>query len=50
VCTGGEGGEFETLVLDAPFFKKRVRILESEIKWDGMAGIYLVKKAGLDNK
>ncbi len=28
----GEGGEFESLVLDGPMFKKRLVILESEIK------------------
>lgn len=29
VC--GEGGEFETLVLDAPFFKKRLQIIDRQI-------------------
>lgn len=27
----GEGGEFETLVFDAPFFKKRLEIVESQV-------------------
>lgn len=30
----GEGGEFETAVLDCPLFKKKIRILNSEIHWD----------------
>jgi len=50
VCTGGEGGEFETLVLDCPLFNKRLKILESESLWDGQAGIYNIKKAVLMNK
>lgn len=31
VHIAGEGGEFETLVMDAPFFKKRLAITNSEI-------------------
>ena len=50
VCTGGEGGEFETLVIDAPMFKKRLKILDAEPTWDGMAGVYRVKKAVLVEK
>lgn len=30
----GEGGEFETFVLDAPFFPKKLVIEDSEILWD----------------
>ena len=30
----GEGGEYESLVLDAPFFKKRIEILEKTIIYD----------------
>ncbi|MEM7813636.1 MAG: TIGR00289 family protein [Candidatus Aenigmatarchaeota archaeon] len=30
----GEGGEFETLVLDCPLFSKRIKVLASEKKWD----------------
>ncbi|MEM2250504.1 MAG: diphthine--ammonia ligase [Candidatus Hadarchaeales archaeon] len=46
----GEGGEYETLVLDAPFFKFRIKIDEAEILWDGLRGVYLVKKAELEEK
>ncbi|MFQ5648276.1 MAG: diphthine--ammonia ligase [Candidatus Aenigmatarchaeota archaeon] len=48
----GEGGEFESLVLDCPLFKKRLKILEAEKTWDPktQSGLYLVKKAGLVNK
>lgn len=31
----GEGGEFETFVLDAPFFKKEIAIEKSEKKMEG---------------
>jgi diphthine-ammonia ligase len=30
----GEGGEFESIVLDGPVFKKRAKIVDSEIEWD----------------
>jgi ABC transporter with metal-binding/Fe-S-binding domain ATP-binding protein len=50
VCTGGEGGEFETLVLDGPIFKRRLVINEAENKWDGMAGWYNVTNAELVDK
>ncbi len=50
VCTAGEGGEFETLVLDAPFFKKRIDILDAEREWDGQAGVYNVNNAVLVEK
>lgn len=50
VCTAGEGGEFETLVLDAPFFKKKLRVMDAEKVWDGQSGVYNVKKAVLVEK
>jgi predicted ATP pyrophosphatase (TIGR00289 family) len=46
----GEGGEYETLVLDAPIFRKRLRILEAEKVWEGQSGYFLVKKAVLETK
>jgi ABC transporter with metal-binding/Fe-S-binding domain ATP-binding protein len=39
---GFEGGEAETLVLDAPMYKKRLEVLDAKIKWDGETGKYLV--------
>jgi uncharacterized protein (TIGR00290 family) len=50
VCTGGEGGEFETLVIDCPMFKKQLKILEAEPHWDGMAGWYEIKNVELIDK
>jgi diphthine-ammonia ligase len=46
----GEGGEYETLVLDAPYFKKRIQILKSRIIWEGSSGYLLVEDAELEAK
>ena len=45
VC--GEGGEFETLVVDAPWFGRRLEIVEARKEWDGVRGIYVVEEARL---
>jgi len=50
VCTGGEGGEFETLVLDAPFFKKKLVILKDEKEFHRDSGVYRVLEARLEDK
>ncbi len=47
---GSEGGEYETLVLDCPMYKKRIEILEAEKKWNGMRGIFEIRKARLVDK
>ncbi|MBT3690671.1 diphthine--ammonia ligase [Candidatus Woesearchaeota archaeon] len=47
----GEGGEFESLVLDCPLFKKKLKILESEIKEENKNTAKLeIKKAKLSPK
>lgn len=46
----GEGGEYETLVLDAPFFKHRIRIIKSKKEWMGDRGILRILEARLENK
>jgi len=46
----GEGGEYETLVLDAPFFKKKIQVIETEKIWEDQSGYLLVKRAALVNK
>ena len=43
----GEGGEFETLVLDAPFFRKRVRVDSASRVWTGSSGVWRVEAASL---
>jgi len=47
---GGEGGEYETLVLDGPIFKKRMEIVESSRRWDGVRGELIIKNIKLINK
>jgi len=46
----GEGGEYETLVLDAPFFKKKIKVLSTERIWENNSGYLLVKEAKLVEK
>jgi len=48
VC--GEGGEYESLVVDAPWFEKRLVIDETEVVWEGTSGTYAVKGAHLAPK
>lgn len=43
----GEGGEIESTVLNAPFFKKKIKIIESEITYDNHAGVFNIKEAVL---
>ncbi len=52
VCTGFEGGEAESLVLDCPLFEKKIKILEHEIRWDEktQSGEYIITKAELVDK
>ena len=38
----GEGGEFESLVLDAPFFKKKLKVEKSHVEKDKEGGRVLV--------
>ena len=46
----GEGGEYESLVLDAPFFKKRIEIVQSEATYENSSGILVIKEAKLVDK
>lgn len=45
-----EGGEYETLVLDAPFFRSRIEVMEAQRIWRGTSGYYEVKHAKLVGK
>ena len=47
VCTGGEGGEFETFVTYCPLFKEKITIEESRNAWDQqtMSGQLIIEKA-----
>jgi diphthine-ammonia ligase len=46
----GEGGEYESLVLDAPIFKKRIEIVEAEANYENNSGVFVVKEARLVDK
>lgn len=45
-----EGGEAESFVLDAPRFKKRIEIKKAKKEWNGNRGMYIIEKAGLEDK
>lgn len=45
-----EGGEGETFVTDAPFFKKRIEIKKWKTEWDGVRGVAHIEEAKLVNK
>lgn len=46
----GEGGEFESLVLDGPLFKKKIEIISSKTHYAGGAGVFEIKEARLVGK
>jgi diphthamide synthase (EF-2-diphthine--ammonia ligase) len=46
----GEGGEYETLVLDAPFFKKRIELVRTKKVWKDGSGYMSVEEAKLTGK
>ncbi|CUM68218.1 uncharacterized protein PRCAT00005939001 [Priceomyces carsonii] len=46
----GEGGEFETIVLDAPYFKKRLELVDSQISQDGDVAYLKVKAKVIDKE
>ena len=47
VHVAGEGGEFETLVVDAPFFGKRIELARTEVRSRGGAHGLVVHEARL---
>ncbi|MEM4245445.1 MAG: TIGR00289 family protein [Candidatus Nanoarchaeia archaeon] len=46
----GEGGEIETTVLDAPFFKKKIEVTESEVTYEKNSGVFKIKRIKLIKK
>ncbi len=42
---GGEGGEYETMVLDGPIFRKKLVPVETEVAWDDgtNSGFYIIR-------
>ncbi|MCW4052176.1 MAG: TIGR00289 family protein [Candidatus Bathyarchaeota archaeon] len=43
----GEGGEYETLVLDAPFFNRQIDLVQTRKTWEDHSGCLHVEKAKL---
>ncbi|MEM4736295.1 MAG: diphthine--ammonia ligase [Nitrososphaeria archaeon] len=46
----GEGGEIETTVLDAPFFSKRIEVIDFRIEYKNYSGVFEIKNARLVEK
>jgi predicted ATP pyrophosphatase (TIGR00289 family) len=46
----GEGGEFETFVLDCPLFRNRLDVIKADVIWKDDSGVYLIKKLALARK
>jgi predicted ATP pyrophosphatase (TIGR00289 family) len=46
----GEWGEYHTLVVDSPIYKKQINIEKANIEWKNTKGYYLIKKATLQPK
>ena len=45
-----EGGEAETMELNCPIYKRRIKIVESEIQWDGIRGTFEILEVALIRK
>ena len=45
-----EGGEAETLAIDGPIFKKRLKILKYRKEWHLDSGVYIIEDAILEDK
>ncbi len=50
INVAGEGGEYESFVLDAPFFKKRVVVDSYNKVWNGVRGELVIEKLHLEEK
>jgi len=46
----GEGGEYETLVLDCPLYGKRIEVTKARKTWDGSRGSYEIEEYELVEK
>ena len=45
-----EGGEAETLAVDGPIFKRKIRILKYKKEWHLDSGVYIIEDAILEDK
>ena len=46
----GEFGEYHTIVVDCPIYKKRINVQKSKIDWNKTKGYFIIKKAELQTK
>jgi len=46
----GEGGEIETTVLDAPFFSKRIEVVQKDVFEEKNSAVLIIRKARLAKK
>ncbi len=46
----GEGGEYETFVVDGPHFKKSILVEQSTVVWEGQSGRFEITKASSRDK
>jgi diphthine-ammonia ligase len=46
----GEGGEYETFVIDAPNFYSRIIFKKTVTRWDGQSGYLVIDQASLEHK
>jgi len=50
ISPSGEGGEFETTVLDAPRFRKKIEVLDYAVEAKGNSGVFKITSARLVEK
>jgi diphthine-ammonia ligase len=50
VHVAGEGGEYETLVVDAPFFRERIEVDQADAEVAGITARWVIRKAHLVEK
>ena len=50
INVAGEGGEYDTFVLDCPLFIRKIDVQWAESNWDGKKGVYDIKKIELASK
>jgi ABC transporter with metal-binding/Fe-S-binding domain ATP-binding protein len=48
INTAGEGGEYETVVIDGPIFKKKLIVDDSSIEWRRDSGIFKILDSHLE--
>ncbi len=50
INVSGEGGEYETFVLDAPFFRMSLQVEDFDVIWDGVRGNIKIRGITLNQK